>query len=640
MTRLKAKERPVPPHWPHYQSARASDKRIYGPCALCAEEKRGRCRTGYGLVCECCYRNALTSAVCSQCHLRKVRAKPDDANPCCGVCRHRRLVAASACARCGEALIRVEQWTREGPICPTCYHRSRPAKLCGYCDEQRRSVRMRSKYGNGRPICHSCVQKRLPKCHECGLRFRPSTGLLDATVCPKCLSDIREKVQCACGAWTRQSDLTPARCDSCAAKPEGVPRTRERLLNGLSQPWVKDLFTEYCDSLCLLSRTTGPVPSMLRTDLDIFVGIDRAFSASSQLNECSLASALGPPLFRRRTRLLRWMVKRSLIGPLSSLDREWALLPWKVRALTDNRTPTWIVEAIEAFQQDIICERDRFVRKNHKRTCVPLQARSALMNLRAARSFLVTVQTWGLEEVTAIQQVHIDRYAAAHRRPLLELGRFIRFLNQRTVRFRSISPPWQRRTRGLAHTMTSVQFDDLIACMLQPKTHVELKYMLMTLFCLLFAQYPKTTVSLRLDQLRETAGQWEFRPAKVWLSVPEPMGKLLTRWQASRREQSVMDPTGSSHFLFPGLRASTCASTASFASWLSERGTRSSQLFVSGFWNLCRHGLEFASVARNAYGVNPSTAVRYLAEFHPAKARVAAREVRASTVRSKRRHSR
>lgn len=423
-------------------------------------------------------------------------------------------------------------------------------------------------------------------------------------------------------------------------KAKVIPQTRDRLLKGLRQTWVKELFAAYCDTLCLRCGWATSVPPMLRTDFDIFAGMDRAFSMRSQVHECSLASALGPHLFRHRTRLLRWMVNHALIGPLSPLDREWALLPWRLKALTDNQTSPWIVNALDAFHQDMVRERDRFVRKHHRRTRAPLKARSALQNLRMAHSFLVVIETWGVGEATAIQQEHVDRHVAAHHRPLTQLGRFIRFLNQRTNRFKSLHLSGPRRPSGLVRPMTSERFDALLAHMFEPQTHIELRYMLITLFCLLFSQYPNSAVALRQEQLRHAAGQWEFRPAKIWLSVPEPMGTLLTQWQASRREQSSMDATGSSPFLFPGERALAWVSTDSFRDWLAPRGIRLNQLFVSGFANLCRHGLEFASVARDAYGVNPATAVRYLAEFHPAKARTAAREVSASTAKLRKRHSR
>lgn len=626
------------PRWRHCQNGNALAEPTHGDCKICTEARPGRYRTAYGLACTRCYRVVLQSVECSNCRIRKARAKRDDPAPCCTVCLHRRLVAASACARCGNALKQVEQWTRDGPICSKCYQRERPAKRCGHCGEQRRSVRMRSRYGNGRPICHVCVYKRLPRCQECKLRFRPASGADEATTCPECLSGRRCRVRCPCGAWTRQFSRTPALCVNCRLKAKVVSKTRDRLLKGLQQEWVRNLFAEYSETLCSRCRWANRIPMSLRADFDIFAGMDRAFLARSQVDECSLAGALGPSLFRHRTRLLRWMVSRSLIGPLSSLDREWALLPWRLKALTEN-SPQWIKEAINVFHQDIVCERNRFVRKHHRRTRSPLKARSALLNLRAARDFLVAIDKSGVGEVAVIRQDHVDHYAASHHRPLNELGRFIRFLNQRTTRFRSLSLSRPRKNSGLVRPVTSERFDDLLAYMLQPRSHIELRYMLISLFCLLYAQYPKTAVALRCEQVRETSDGWEFRAAKVWLSIPEPMGALLSRWQSSRREQSVMDVTGSSAFLFPGLRASNCVSTDSFNGWLAERGIRSSQMFVSGFANLCRHGLMFASVARDAYGVNPATAVRYLSQFHPAKSRVAAREVHASATKRKRTRS-
>lgn len=192
---------------------------------------------------------------------------------------------------------------------------------------------------------------------------------------------------------------------------------------------------------------------------------------------------------------------------------------------------------------------------------------------------------------------------------------------------------------NVVRPMESDEFDELLIAMLHPKSRIELRYMLVTLFCLLYAQYPKAVLALRTESLRIAEGSWQFRPSKIWLDVPDPMGALLTDWYASRREQSIMEPTGSSPYMFPGRRSTAQVSTASFNDWFKKRGCDPRRLFASGFANLCRHGLEFASVARDAYGVNSATAVRYLAEFHPAKAAIAAREVRASTAKRKRSRS-
>lgn len=638
MTRIRTKLSRFLQHSPPCQDASAGDDGAQGTCAICSELRRGRFPTAYGFVCPRCYRGVLISLVCSHCHRRKVRTKREDAAPCCAVCRYRNLVATSACARCGVALKHVEQWTQQGPICAKCYQRERPALRCGHCWMHSSTVRVHSKYGEGRPICHRCVYKRLPKCSECKGRFRPVSGAGESTICQKCLSGRIRKVRCACGAWTRQFGHKAARCVNCTLKAKVIPKTRDRLLKGLHQTWVKELFSEYCNMLCRQRRWATPIPAMLRTDFDIFSGIDRAFTSQSQLSESALAAALGPVLFRHRTRLLRWMVSRKLIGSLCPIDREWALLPWRIRALSDEHTPAWIVKTIDSFHKDIVNERDRFVRKNHKRTRAPLRAHSALQNLRSARSFLLVVENWGINEVTAIQQEHVDRYSSI-RRPQNSLCRFFRFLNQRTSRFSPLRLHGARQISRLARPLTTEEFDELLTRMLRPNTHIELRYMLITLFCLLYAQYPKSAVALRQEQVREDSGRWEFRPAKIWLSVPDSMGALLTQWQSSRREQSIMDTTGSSPFLFPGERALAWVSTGSLNGWLAERGVRSNRLFVSGFANLCRHGLAFASVARDAYGVNPATAVRYLAEFHPARTGIAAREVRASTVKRKQRRS-
>lgn len=621
---------------PRYQSASDDAAFVNSDCQVCAEARPGKYPTPYGLACTYCYRYVLTPVVCSSCGTRKVRAKHGDNSACCAICRHRTLIATLACTACGDILRKVEEWTERGPICTKCYQRERPARRCGHCWNYYQTVRMNSRYGEGRPICHRCVYKRLPKCSECKLPFRPTPNAAETTICHKCASGERPKVRCVCGAWTRQFYRIPALCINCSLKEKVVPKTRERLMKGLRQTWTKELFSNYCDALISRTRWANRIPMTLREDFEIFAGMDRAFSSKHQVNECSLASALGPLLFRRRTRVLRWMTSHSLIWPLSPLDREWALLPWRLNTLMGKKRPKWIMEIMDALYQDVVREREQFVCKHHKRTRVPLKARSALLNFLAARDFLTTVDTWGISKVTAIQQEHVDRYVASLIRPRQALGRFIRFLNQRTSRFQSLSLPAPRSMSATVKPMTPEEFDDLIVRMMQPQTQIDLKYMLITLLCLFFCQYPKSAVALRQEQFREISGQWEFRPAKVWLSIPDPMATLLARWQEGRREQSIMDATGSSPFLFPGMRASTCVSTCALSSWLTKRGIRLEQLFASGFANLCRHGLVFASVARDAYGVNPATAVRYLSEFQPAKAATAAREIRASMTKRRR----
>lgn len=104
-------------------------------------------------------------------------------------------------------------------------------------------------------------------------------------------------------------------------------------------------------------------------------------------------------------------------------------------------------------------------------------------------------------------------------------------------------------------------------------------------------------------------------------------------------EQLVMEPIGSSPCVCPRRRSTAQVSIAPFNDWFKKRAGDPKRLFASGFANLSRHGFEFTSVARDAHGVNSATIVRYLAEFHSAKAAIAGREVRASTAKRKRSRS-
>lgn len=218
-------------------------------------------------------------------------------------------------------------------------------------------------------------------------------------------------------------------------------------------------------------------------------------------------------------------------------------------------------------------------------------------------------------------------------------GDFVRFLNQQRHRFSRLKLHDRRVPNTVARPLDQDSFDRLLASVLHPRDRIELKYMLMTLFCLLFAQFPASLVRLRRDALRLEDAQWQFRPAKIWLDLPSEVGRLLSKWLADRREQSRLDPTDASPYLFPGRVTMAGTSIEYFYDWLRSRGVRPKVLFSSGFANLCRHGLQYASVARDAYGIKSATACRYLSEFHPGKAEVAASEVRASCQKRKRSRS-
>lgn len=641
MTYINTSQHPVLRHWTRYSNARdAEGKRVKGTCALCATVHAGLYRTAYGMVCVRCYRNALVSTTCAHCGRRQVRAQPDDPEPCCAFCHVRQLVSVTRCARCGEMLKKVAQWADEGPICAKCYLRCRQGKRCFYCSRIRRSVAVHSMYGDGHPICHRCIYERLPRCGLCGRRFRQEHTDRAHSTCTKCRSGQRARERCLCGAWTRRSASDGSvRCINCEVKAEEVSRTRDRLLVGLRQAWTRQLFVEYCDALCALFRWAKPIPSMLRADFDIFAGLDRMFASPEGITETVVARVLGPPLFARKTRLLRWLNSRAFFAPSPLADREWALLPWKLKAAASCTSAPWVTDALASFQADLVGERDRYVRNHHKRTRAPLQAKSAFQNWRAAQRFLDSAAKASVLDLSGITQNHVDHHVALQGRPMSELGRFIRYLNRRTKRFKALKLPMPRRTSPAIRPLQADAFDALLAAMLRPETHLDLKYSLMTLFCLLFAQFPKTVVKLHQDSLRRIDDRWEFRPAKMWLEVPEPMAILLTRWHSSRRERTTMDATGSSSYVFPGRGGAAWASAPSLSAWLSARGLCSKQLFVSGFANLCRHGLVFASIARDAYGVNPATAVRYFSELHPTKAGIAARETRASSAKRRRSHS-
>lgn len=164
------------------------------PCRRCGTLAVPMAREEDGVVCARC-RNADPDRQhpCSRCHRPRPVTYRIDGQPVCKSCGPKRLHTCSACGRPDQPASAI---TGTGPICPRCYHRSRPHT----CHQCRRST-PQARRDAARPelwICYRCFIPPTAECIDCG-RTRPCAGGVASgkPICSSCQSRRRPRLPAA-----------------------------------------------------------------------------------------------------------------------------------------------------------------------------------------------------------------------------------------------------------------------------------------------------------------------------------------------------------------------------------------------------------------------------------------------------------
>ncbi|MET4050446.1 hypothetical protein ABIB34_004234 [Rhodococcus sp. UYP5] len=196
-------------------------------CVRCGQSGPPAFKENNGTVCaRCANADPTRHRPCNSCGNVKPVAYRVDGQPLCQNCGPKPRHTCTGCGRLDQPAKAV---TEHGPICSSCYHRSRqhpchqcdrvteyvrrdgdqwicsrcripPTATCSVCGETKPCI---SGHTLGRPICSTCTSRTRPHkpCTECGVTRRVLAVLPTGPICAPCHADCTPKPICArCGA--------------------------------------------------------------------------------------------------------------------------------------------------------------------------------------------------------------------------------------------------------------------------------------------------------------------------------------------------------------------------------------------------------------------------------------------------------
>lgn len=203
------------------------------PCRRCGTLAVPAAREDDGVLCASCRRaDPDRRPPCSRCQRPRPVAYRIDGQPLCQACGPKKLYTCSDCGRPDQPAHAI---TDTGPLCPRCYHRSRP-RTCHHCTRSTPHAR-RDPDLPGTWICYRCYTPPNAECTVCGQEKPCDRGVpTGRPICSSCRSKQRPHRQarpatkecCTVCGLTRSVRITlplgPV-CDPCCRQLRENPIT-------------------------------------------------------------------------------------------------------------------------------------------------------------------------------------------------------------------------------------------------------------------------------------------------------------------------------------------------------------------------------------------------------------------------------
>lgn len=562
-----------------------------------------------GSYCQVCHYRLFKHRTCQRCG-GAARAREDDPTPLCHACRNIVLRERRPCDRCGELIGPRGTLRRDGSACcRRCLHHLWP-KTCAYCGFTGPRVTRNYALGFNQPACSSCqtTRSKLVNCAGCR-RPRNPAGERDGRIyCAHCLpTGAPPLIHCKdCGLW--RPGYSKTLCADC-----GWERLHEALLKRLApqltRGWTRDLFAQYHRHARLASKR-GKWDVALKRDIAFFIALERVFDDREEVTGVLIVRRLGHEFVRKYQRGMSFLAHLGMVG-LGDPDYRLELALSSIRHLLEDDTP-WIQQVLQRFMERMLKTRARITnRVRHAR--IPQEPKSIRSALYEAHNLLTFAKVeFHASSIQEISQEVLERYIGSNS---LRGGRaraFIRHINQRERTFQKLSVPHLPRQFPYHAVLPTERRLELVRAFAQVSaSQGDMRWRLVSLLILVYAQTAVRACRLRLDALRETPSGYEIKLAKVWLEVDPLMTALLRAWLSRRREWSSFDETDSSPFLFPGRIATTPTDSPSIGKWLKQFKVNTKQLRTTAIASMVTGGVGQPRVLVDCFGINSVTATQF-----------------------------
>lgn len=580
-------------------------------CGKCQTPLAKAQRTYLGVVyCGSCYHQHFIPSTCTRCG-RSGRILKDESPHECPTClRHLRWEGKS-CAKCKRTIRHFGIELEDGQLfCMSCKRYALPPELCPGCNEFKQGLGRDLRRGVIEPVCGPC-RHRLGKAVCCAGCHRPRfiAGERDGKeYCANCLPTGAPPIVTCIDCHKPKYHFGSGRCEDCAWR-----RIHSRLLTRLyaevPAAWARNLMTEYYQML-RDQIAHGTLSKSLRHDVVFFAALSPHFDSAEALSGVLVVRKLGHEFLAHYGRVMSFLNVTGHITTYQDPDYE---LEWhlsRIRSYT-ARGPAWSHTALDRFLTHMLQKRDLTLDRSRRRT-VPVKPKSMESAIRAAVALLNSAAVEGATSLAEVSQEHLELFLGRHRNYRLRIRAFIRYLRRHERTFQKLSVPATKTEFSLKHLLPDEMRLDLIHSVGQSTTAVDVRWSLVTLFALIYAQPPHKSVALPLNMVRLGADElYEVRFAKVWLALDEVTQPLMERWLAMRRENSCFERNGESAYLFPGRQAGAHIRSDTYSRWLTAKGTTSRALITTSLvqWAIADPGSPRILV--DALGASRVTATTY-----------------------------
>lgn len=511
-------------------------RRCCKPCyrrtaaAVCGRCDRVQTVAGRGpageALCAACYRaDPVNYEACDACGRSRPVAQRLDGKPRCTKCRRLPIAKCTACGRTRPCTAT----TKGTPRCPACAERLREKEPCDACGNERRVGR---RLADGRALCPSCAARREP-CAVCGNPRRVAArDQHAAALCKKCYEKHPlSRDHCVrCGALDHLHHF--GLCNRCAAH-----RMLCRLLGGDDEsvaPQLKGVLDtlEASDPKGVLTWLRNREPR------DALAALGAAGSASHEILDALPAV--------KSAQYLRSILVTGGVLPARN-EAVAALLRWIPQGLAEVRR----AEDRKVLDSYVRWHRLRRLRSRPEHQTTAEHTARIRDEINASVRLLNWLDQRGrtLKQTT---QSDIDLWIAATPPKHHEARAFVAWAVERR-HARGIEIPQRRITRSRS-VISDAERLDIIRRLLEDTT-LDTASRLAGLLVVVFAQPLNRVARLTLDQIHREEHQVKLAFGTQPVVIPPPIDQILLKQAERRHRRAVVARTGTSPWLFPGLRA-------------------------------------------------------------------------------------
>lgn len=559
---------------------------------------------------ECCYHKCFMPSTCTRCG-RSGRILKAESPHECPTCLRRARWENKPCTRCARPIRTFGIGLEDGRLfCLSCKRYALPPERCPGCNELKYGLTRDLRRGVTEPVCGPC-RHRLGRAVCCAGCHRPRfiAGERDGKqYCANCLPSGAPPIVTCRDCHKPKYHFGSGRCEDCAWR-----RIHSRLLTRLyaevPAAWARELMTEYYQTL-RDQVSHGTLSKSLRHDVSFFAALSSHFASTEALSGVLVIRKLGHEFLAGYGRVMSFL---NVTGHITTYEDPDYLLEWhlsRIRSYT-ARGPAWSHAALDRFLTHMLHKRDLALDRGKRRT-VPVKPKSMESAVRAAVAFLTFAAAEGATSLPEVSQEHLELFLGRHRNYRLRIRAFVRYLRRHERRFQKLSVPASKSEFSLKHALSDEARWAHIDCFAQASTTVDVRWSLVSLFALIYAQPPYKSVALPLEAVRLGAdGVYEIRFAKTWLPLDEVTHPLMVRWLSLRRENSCFERDGESPYLFPGRQAGSHMRSDTYGRWINGKRTTSRALITTSLvhWAIAAPGSP--RILIDALGISRVTATTY-----------------------------